>query len=106
MHDVTRSFRSGCGSFGIVDANLKKLLANDIPVSINTVVTNLNLAGLPELTAYLIKLDVPFSAPMVKIHNAASTINLYPNILNYRLLKEYIIYKTQIVSKILSKISN
>jgi len=65
-HDATRSFRSGCGSFGIVDANLRKLLAEGIRVSVNTVVTNLNLTGLPDLTRYLIALDIPFRYSIVK----------------------------------------
>ncbi|TFF37919.1 radical SAM/SPASM domain-containing protein [Mucilaginibacter psychrotolerans] len=65
-HDATRSFRSGCGSFGIVDTNLRKLIAEGIPVSVNTVVTNLNLTGLPELTRYLITLDIPFRYSIVK----------------------------------------
>jgi len=68
-HDATRSFRSGCGSFGIVDANLRKLIAANIPVSVNTVVTNLNLTGLPELTRYLIALDIPFRYSIVKGEN-------------------------------------
>jgi len=66
IHDATRSFRSGCGSFGIVDTNLRKLLAEGIAVSINTVVTNLNLLGLPDLTRYLIALDIPFRYSIVK----------------------------------------
>ncbi len=65
-HDATRSFRSGCGSFGIVDANLRKLLDAGINVSVNTVVTNLNLIGLPDLTRYLIGLDIPFRYSIVK----------------------------------------
>lgn len=66
IHDATRSFRSGCGSFGIVDTNLRKLLAEGISVSVNTVVTNLNLVGLPDLTRYLISLDIPFRYSIVK----------------------------------------
>lgn len=65
-HDATRSFRSGCGSFGIVDANLRKLIAEGIAVSVNTVVTNLNLTGLPDLTRYLIDLNIPFRYSIVK----------------------------------------
>ncbi|MEO7881296.1 radical SAM protein [Mucilaginibacter sp.] len=65
-HDATRSFRSGCGSFGIVDVNLRKLIAAGIPVSVNTVVTNLNFTGLPDLTRYLIALDIPFRYSIVK----------------------------------------
>ena len=66
IHDANRSFRSGCGSFGIVDANLRKLMAAGIRVSVNTVVTNFNLTGLPDLTRYLIALDIPFRYSIVK----------------------------------------
>lgn len=78
MHDATRSFRSGCGSFGIVDTNLRKLLAEGIAVSVNTVVTNLNLMGLPELTRYLIALDIPFRYSIVKgAHINAALLDEY-----------------------------
>lgn len=65
-HDATRTFRSGAGSFKLVDGNLRALLAQDIPVSTNTVVSNNNLAGLPDLTRYLIDLDIPFRYSIVK----------------------------------------
>lgn len=66
VHNATRKFRSGTGSFKIVDSNLRKLLAENITVSANTVVSNQNLAGLPELTKYFISLDVPFRYSIVK----------------------------------------
>ncbi|MFN8343463.1 MAG: radical SAM protein [Spirosomataceae bacterium] len=65
-HDATRQFRNGAGSFQTVDANLRRLLAHGLSVSVNTVVTNQNLEGLPELTRYLIALDVPFRYSIVK----------------------------------------
>lgn len=65
-HDATRQFRSGAGSFNVVDAHLRKLLAENIPVSVSTVVSNYNLAGLPDLTKYLISLDIPFRYSIVK----------------------------------------
>ncbi len=65
-HDATRTFRSGAGSFKIVDSNLRRLLAHNIPVSTNTVVSNANLAGLPGLTRYLIELDIPFRYSIAK----------------------------------------
>lgn len=65
-HDATRTFRSGAGSFKTIDRNIRKLLAHVIPVSTNTVVSNANLAGLPELTRYLIDLDIPFRYSIVK----------------------------------------
>jgi uncharacterized protein len=65
-HDVTRSFKSGTGSFSLIDRHLRTLLSHHIPVSTNTVITNTNLAGLPRLTRYLVDLDVPFRYSIVK----------------------------------------
>lgn len=65
-HDQTRKFRSGTGSFTSVNNHLRQLLTAGIPVSITTVVNNGNLEGLPQLTRYLIDLDVPFRYSIVK----------------------------------------
>jgi uncharacterized protein len=65
-NDASRKFRNGLGSFKMIDENLRKLLAYDIPVSVNTVVGNHNLEGLPSLTHYLIALDIPFRYSIVK----------------------------------------
>lgn len=65
-HNVTRTFRSGAGSFKTVDANLRQLVAHHISVSTSTVVSNVNLEGLPDLTRYLIDLDIPFRYSIVK----------------------------------------
>lgn len=65
-HDLNRKYVSGKGSFTVVDNNLRKLLSQKIPVSVNTVINNQNLAGLPALTQYLIALDVPFRYSIVK----------------------------------------
>ena len=65
-HDASRKFRNGVGSFNMVDENLRKLLSHGLPVSVNTVVNNQNLEGLPDLTRYLITLDVPFRYSIVK----------------------------------------
>lgn len=65
-HDLTRRYLSGKGSFNVVDSNLRKLLSQKVSVSVNTVITNQNLAGLPALTQYLIALDVPFRYSLVK----------------------------------------
>ncbi|PSR57395.1 radical SAM protein [Adhaeribacter arboris] len=66
IHDATRRFRSGSGSFQLVDTNLRRLVAEKIPVSVNTVVSNVNIIGLPDLTRYLISLDIPFRYSIVK----------------------------------------
>ncbi|WP_338875006.1 radical SAM protein [Spirosoma sp. SC4-14] len=65
-HNATRTFRSGTGSFKTVDANLRQLIDHNIPVSTSTVVSNHNLEGLPDLTRYLIDLDIPFRYSIVK----------------------------------------
>jgi uncharacterized protein len=65
-HDATRKFRSGKGSFNVVDANLRKLKDTAVSVSVTTVVSNQNLEGLPELTQYLVDLDIPFRYSVVK----------------------------------------
>lgn len=83
IHDKTRSFRSGCGSFGIVDANLQKLIENGITVSVNTVLTNLNLVGLPDLTRYLISLNIPFRYSIVK------GVSISPELLDNCLAESY-----------------
>lgn len=65
-NDASRKFRNGSGSFDIIEQNLRTLLDNQIPVSVNTVVGNHNLEGMPALTRFLIDLDVPFRFSIVK----------------------------------------
>ncbi|MCF0049559.1 radical SAM protein [Dyadobacter sp. LJ53] len=66
VHDLSRKFRSGSGSFDVVNDNLLRLIDAGIPVSVTTVVNNANLKGLPDLTQYLIKLNLPFRYSIVK----------------------------------------
>lgn len=68
-HNAARKFRNGAGSFKTINENLRKLLSHGLSVSVNTVVNNQNLAGLPDLTRYLIALDVPFRYSIVKGEN-------------------------------------
>jgi uncharacterized protein len=65
-NDVSRPFKQGAGTFKHIDRHLRTLLAHQIPVTVNTVVSNQNLKGLPALTRYLIELDVPFRYSLVK----------------------------------------
>lgn len=65
-HDASRKFRNGVGSFVSVDQHIRTLVSHGLSLSINTVVNNLNLEGLPDLTRYLIALDVPFRYSIVK----------------------------------------
>ncbi len=66
FQNQARSFHSGNGTFARVDQNLKMLVDSKIRVSVNTVVANENLEGLPDLTRYLIDLDIPFRYSIVK----------------------------------------
>ncbi|RCR67526.1 radical SAM protein [Larkinella punicea] len=64
--NASRPFKQGAGTFQRIDRNLIMLLTHQIPVTVNTVVTNQNVKGLPALTRYLIELDVPFRYSIVK----------------------------------------
>ncbi len=89
-NNMTRKFRSGIGSFKTIDCNLRKLRAFNIPVSVNTVVTNSNLEGLVDLTRYLINLDVPFRYSIVKGED------IDPELLERCLLESYLIMEEAI----------
>lgn len=65
-HDASRKFHNGVGSFESVEQNIRTIITHGLPLSVNTVVNNLNLEGLPDLTRYLIALDVPFRYSIVK----------------------------------------
>jgi uncharacterized protein len=91
-NDTSRPFKQGAGSFKHVDRNLRKLLVHQIPVTVNTVVSNQNLKGLPALTRYLIDLDVPFRYSLVKGDN------LDAELLESCLLESYAIMEEAIQS--------
>ena len=76
----------------MIDENLRRLIASNIPVSVNTVITNQNLQGLPDLTRYLIDLDIPFRYSIVK----GEAID--PELLETYLLKSYAIMEEAILS--------
>ena len=59
-HDRNRKFPDGSGSFSIVSRNLDKLLDNGIRVNILTVVSNENMAGLPDFCDWLVEKRLPF----------------------------------------------
>jgi len=62
----TRHFESGNGSFDIVEKNIHKLLDNDIPFGIMTVVSNENLDGLEQLTKFIIEKNLKFRFSFVQ----------------------------------------
>ncbi|MEA5426402.1 radical SAM/SPASM domain-containing protein [Arcicella lustrica] len=91
-NDSNRKYRSGAGTYKIIDNNLKNLLSNSIRVSTSTVINNNNLEGLPDLTRYLIDLNVPFRYSIVK----GQDINA--ELLEKYLTESYVIMKEAIQS--------
>lgn len=92
FNDASRTFRNGVGSFKVIDENLGRLIASYIPVSINTVITDRNLEGLPDLTRYLIDLNISFRYSIVK----GEAIN--PELLERYLSESYTIMEEAIYS--------
>ncbi|HEY1353682.1 MAG TPA: SPASM domain-containing protein [Ktedonobacteraceae bacterium] len=60
-HDVQRPMTRGGGSFAFVDRSIQRLLAQQLVPTISVTVTQRNLAGLPDLMAYILQRDVPFT---------------------------------------------
>ena len=65
-HDATRVFHNGKGSFDLIRKGLDQLVSARIPVSTTTVVSDQNMEGLPDLTHYLVGLNIPFRYSIVK----------------------------------------
>lgn len=65
-NDTTRVFHNGRGSFDLIRKGLEQLVSAGIPVSTTTVVSNQNMEGLPNLTHYLVGLNIPFRYSIVK----------------------------------------
>jgi uncharacterized protein len=61
IHDQQRPLLNGQGSFALVDRTISRLLEQQIVPSINVTVSARNIAGLPDLIAYLLERDLPFS---------------------------------------------
>ena len=60
-HDRQRPFVNGRGSFQFVDRTIAQLLAKNLIPNISVTVSLRNLEGLPELIAYILERDLPFS---------------------------------------------
>jgi uncharacterized protein len=60
-HDVQRPMTRGGGSFAFVDRSIQRLLTQQLVPTISVTVTQRNLAGLPNLLAYILQRDLPFT---------------------------------------------
>jgi uncharacterized protein len=60
-HDAQRMFINGRGSFAIVSRTVERLLARGVTPDISITVSDRNIDGLPDLMAWVLKHDLPFS---------------------------------------------
>jgi uncharacterized protein len=74
-HDKQRPFLNGMGSFRLVDRAITRLLAQDLVPYINVTVSQRNLAGLPNLVAYLLEHDLPFSFSYYRENDCSATLS-------------------------------
>lgn len=73
-HDVQRPFANGRGSFTYVERTLDRLAAHGVRPAISITVTNRNLAGLPEVVAYVLARDLPFTLNFYRENECSGTI--------------------------------
>jgi uncharacterized protein len=73
-HDTQRPLLNGMGSFRLVDRAITRLLAHDLVPYINVTVSQRNLAGLPNLVAYLLERDLPFSFSYYRENDCSATL--------------------------------
>ncbi len=73
-HDVQRPFANGRGSFEQVQRTIERLLKNCWIPDISITVSERNLAGLPELIAYVLERDLPFSLNYYRENEYSTTV--------------------------------
>ena len=73
-HDQQRPFINGRGSFQFVDRTITQLLAKNLVPHISVTVSLRNLAGLPELMAYILERDMPFSLNYYRDNDCSTLI--------------------------------
>ena len=74
-HDRQRPFVNGRGSFQFVDRTITQLLAKKLVPNISVTVSLRNLEGLPELIAYILERDMPFSLNYYRDNDCSSHIH-------------------------------
>lgn len=60
-NDKQRVFANGSGSFRQVETGIKNLLSAKVPFNVSVTITSKNIVNVPELTKYLLKLNIPFA---------------------------------------------
>lgn len=75
-HDAQRMFINGRGSFAIVSRTVKRLLARGIVPDISITVSDRNIDGLPDLMAWVLERDLPFSLNFYRENECAQGLRL------------------------------
>jgi uncharacterized protein len=74
-HDRQRSFINGRGTFQLVDRTITQLLAKKLIPHISVTVSQRNLAGLPELIAYILQRNMTFSLNYYRDNDCSTHIH-------------------------------
>ncbi len=72
VHDTHRRFADGSGSFALVERTLDRLQALDFTPSISITVSGRNLAGLPQVVAYVLERGLPFTLNFYRENDCAA----------------------------------
>lgn len=72
-HDRQRPFPDGRGSFDIVSRNLLMAARAGVDLNVNVTITDQNLDGLPELAAWLLSNNLPFSLNFYRENDCAGS---------------------------------
>jgi uncharacterized protein len=73
VHDQQRPLLNGQGSFALVDRTISRLLEQQLVPSINVTVSARNVAALPDLIAYLLERDLPFSLSYYRENDSSAS---------------------------------
>jgi len=60
-NDMQRVFPSGLGSFRFVEKGIRNLLREQVVFNVSVTISSKNVLGIPDLTKYLLKLNIPFA---------------------------------------------
>jgi uncharacterized protein len=75
VHDQQRPLLNGQGSFTLVDRTISRLLEQQLVPSINVTVSARTVAALPNLMAYLLERDLPFSLSYYRENDCSASFS-------------------------------
>lgn len=74
-HDQQRPLLNGQGSFVLVDRTISRLLEHQLIPSINVTVSARNIQTLPDLAAYLLQKDLPFTLSYYRENDCSTSLS-------------------------------